>query len=151
MKKALVVEDQNYTAVFVKRVLTKEFSFDVRTAENGKEGLSVYAAFRPDIIFLDISMPEMNGLDFIKYLRNVINDKTTYVVMMTAISDKSLVGKFIEHGILDYILKPLDYSGLKERLKTIFEKTPDIFPSPEEIQREENKQEEQKPEEKNPE
>lgn len=131
MKKALVIDDQNYTAVFVKRALTKEFGFEVKTAENGKDGLVKYSSFKPDIIFLDVSMPEMNGLDFIKVLRNSINDSTTYVVIMTAISDKNLVGKFIEYKILDYILKPLDYSGLVARLKKIFEKLPDFFPADE--------------------
>jgi two-component system chemotaxis response regulator CheY len=128
MKKALVIEDQNYTAVFVKRALTKEFGFEVQLAENGKEGIARYLNKKPDIIFLDVSMPEMNGLDFIKYLRNNLNDKETHVVVMTAISDKELVAKFIVHGILDYILKPLDYSHLIKRLELIFSKIPDFLP-----------------------
>lgn len=151
MKKALIVEDQNYTAVFVKRALTKEFGFNVQIAENGKDGLVKYAAFKPDIIFLDVSMPEMNGLDFIKYLRNTFHDTSTYVVIMTAISDKNLVGKFIEFKILDYILKPLDYSGLVERLKKIFEKIPNFLPVVETKEEDKSKPEEKKSDKNNPE
>ena len=151
MKKALIVEDQNYTAVFVKRALTKEFGFNVQIAENGKDGLVKYAAFKPDIIFLDVSMPEMNGLDFIKYLRNTFHDTSTYVVIMTAISDKNLVGKFIEFKILDYILKPLDYSGLVERLKKIFEKIPNFLPVVETKEEDKSKPEEKKSDKYNPE
>lgn len=151
MKKALIVEDQNYTAVFVKRALTKEFGFNVQIAENGKEGLVKYAAFKPDIIFLDVSMPEMNGLDFIKYLRNTFHDTSTYVVIMTAISDKNLVGKFIEFKILDYILKPLDYTGLIERLKKIFEKIPNFLLDVETKEEDKSKSVEKKTDENNPE
>jgi len=146
MKKAHVVEDQNYTAVFVKRALTKEFGFEVQIAENGKDGILNYSKVKPDIIFLDVSMPEMNGLDFIKYLRNNLNDKETHVVVMTAISDKELVAKFIVYGILDYILKPLDYSHLIKRLELIFSKIPDFLPPKEEKQQTENPTEDKKDE-----
>lgn len=143
MRKALIIEDQNYTAVFIKRALTKEFNFEVRLAENGKEGILQYTKSKPDIIFLDVSMPEMNGLDFIKHLRNNLNDRDTYVVVMTAISDKNLVAKFIEYGIIDYILKPLDYTQLIKRLKLIFSKIPNFFPEEtHEEKHEENKAEE---------
>ncbi|GAB4129548.1 MAG: hypothetical protein Fur0015_03480 [Ignavibacteriales bacterium] len=157
MKKALIIEDQNYTAVFVKRALTKEFNFEVKLAENGKEGILQYSKGKPDIIFLDVSMPEMNGLDFIKYLRNNLNDRDTYVVIMTAISDKNLVAKFIEHGIVDYILKPLDYTQLIKRLKLIFSKIPDFLPAettseiPEQEKPVENEPDKPEDTEKNPE
>ena len=91
-------------------------------------------------------MPEMNGLDFIKYLRNNLNDKETHVVVMTAISDKELVAKFIVYGILDYILKPLDYSHLIKRLELIFSKIPDFLPPKEEKQQTENPTEDKKDE-----
>ncbi|MBN1302194.1 MAG: response regulator [Melioribacteraceae bacterium] len=122
MKKALVAEDQLYNQVLLERILKNEFNMQVIKAENGLEALTKYDRDKPDLIFLDVSMPEMNGMEFIKELRENKNDKDTPVIVLTANSNRELVSYFIEKGISGYLLKPMKYDQMKERISDILEK-----------------------------
>ena len=122
INKVLVADDQLYIQVFVERVFKKEFNFTIFKASNGVEALTRYDENKPDIIFLDVSMPQMNGFDFLKELRNVRNDKTTPVVIMTANRNSQLFSSIIQLGITDYLLKPFTYASLKDRMIDIISK-----------------------------
>ena len=122
IKKVLIADDQLYIQVFVERVFKKEFNFSVSKALNGVEALSKYDEDKPDIIFLDVSMPHMNGFEFLKELRNVRKDKTTPVVIMTANRNSQLFSQLIQLGVTDYLLKPFTYALLKDRMTEIVDK-----------------------------
>ncbi|MBU1095628.1 MAG: hypothetical protein CVV23_16425 [Ignavibacteriae bacterium HGW-Ignavibacteriae-2] len=119
MKQVLVLEDQNYAQVIIERVLRKEFNMDVTLAENGLIGIEKYLEQKPEIIFLDISMPDMNGLEFLGFLRGNLDDKTTPVVVLTANGNKDLVYQLLKMGITSYVLKPFTYETLKEKISEI--------------------------------
>jgi DNA-binding response OmpR family regulator len=74
---------------------------------------------KPEIIFLDISMPDMNGLEFLGFLRGNLDDKTTPVVVLTANGNKDLVYQLLKMGITSYVLKPFTYETLKEKISEI--------------------------------
>ncbi len=121
-KKVLVADDQLYIQVFVERVLKKEFKLEIVRASDGVDALNKYTDYKPALIFLDISMPNMNGVEFLKELRTVKNDSATPVVVMTANRNSDLFKTVVTLGITDYLLKPFTYSTLKDRVSDILEK-----------------------------
>ncbi len=122
IKKVLLIEDEKFIQVFMRRLLSHEFNWEISTADSGIQGLKKYDETKPDLIFLDVSMPDMNGLEFIKALRLAKKDSDTPVIITTANSNRELVAQFVEYGITDYILKPVSYESLKDRIKEILKK-----------------------------
>lgn len=118
MLKVLVVDDQSFVRKFIKILFSKYFSdAELREAENGLEAWKIYEEGETDLILLDVSMPTMNGLEFLKKLRSI--DKTTKVVMMTANANRDLITELLSLGITDYLLKPFDYKKTLERFQKI--------------------------------
>ena len=102
--KALVVDDSLAIRRLLRRILEK-VGYTVDEAENGRVAISKYADFSPNIVAMDITMPEMEGpvaLDVI--LRN---DPAAKVVMITSIGDKDSVEDCIRKGAKGYLLKPI--------------------------------------------
>lgn len=122
MKKVLIVDDDEIIRVFVKRILSKKFGMDVVVAVNGVDGLNVLESERPDVVFLDVTMPVMDGVEFLEIVKKNAELKNIPIIVMSAISDKSVVARMLQLGIVDYLLKPLDYEGSSERIRQIFEK-----------------------------
>lgn len=118
--KALVVDDDAKVRHYVSQVLERSHFGEISTAKNGIEALEIlHEKGVPHLIFLDVNMPRMNGRDFLQRIRGDEQFKHIPVIIMTAMSDQSLVGELAKLGILDFILKPIGYSTLKEKLKKI--------------------------------
>lgn len=122
IKKVLVADDQLYIQVFVERVLKNEFQLQTTRASDGSEALKKYEEIEPDLIFLDISMPIVNGLEVLTELRNKKNDKSTPIIIMTANRNSELFQSIVTLGITDYLLKPFTYATLKDRVQDILQK-----------------------------
>ena len=105
--KILVVDDDEINIFLVKTILKEilpnAFLFE---AINGKEALDVYFKEEPDLIFLDIQMPEMNGLEVTKAIRSSEQNKKTIIVALTAGTMKGDKEKCLEIGMDDYASKP---------------------------------------------
>ena len=113
-KRILVVEDEYSINDGLTFALRKE-GYDVRSAFNGKEALELVENFKPDLVLLDLMLPDMDGFDICKEI-----SKNTYVIMLTArgeIFDK-IVG--LELGADDYIVKPFEMKEVLVRIKVIF-------------------------------
>ena len=113
-KKILVVEDEYSINDGLTFALRKE-GYEVRSAFNGKEALELVEVFKPDLVLLDLMLPDMDGFDICKEI-----SKNTYVIMLTArgeIFDK-IVG--LELGADDYIVKPFEMKEVLVRIKVIF-------------------------------
>lgn len=113
-KRILVVEDEYSINDGLTFALRKE-GYDVRSAFNGKEALELVEIFKPDLVLLDLMLPDMDGFDICKEI-----SKNTYVIMLTArgeIFDK-IVG--LELGADDYIVKPFEMKEVLVRIKVIF-------------------------------
>lgn len=118
MYKALIVEDDEMARTVLRRLLERQFNFEVFEAENGIHGLSALQKFRPDIIFTDVSMPMMSGIEFLEAVRNDFENKNIPVFVLSAIGEKDVVAKMIQLGISDYLLKPLIKEDAVERIST---------------------------------
>lgn len=113
-KRILVVEDEYSINDVLTFALRKE-GYEVRSAFNGKEALELVENFKPDLVLLDLMLPDMDGFDICKEI-----SKNTYVIMLTArgeIFDK-IVG--LELGADDYIVKPFEIKEVLVRIKVIF-------------------------------
>ncbi len=108
MYNALIIEDDLLIRTLLKRILQKKFQFNISEAENGIDGLEALKKAKPDMIFLDISMPIMNGLQFIEKIKLEPAYSNIPVIMLTAHKDWGTIQKFVNLGVSDYILKPID-------------------------------------------
>jgi diguanylate cyclase (GGDEF)-like protein len=112
----LVVDDERSILMLLQHLLIK-MGHTVVTAKNGLEGLGKVADFKPQLIITDWVMPEMDGIEFCKALRQNPAAKNIYVVIVTAqVSTEQLVEAF-EAGADDYINKPLNFKVLAARLR----------------------------------
>ncbi|MGD8779684.1 MAG: response regulator [Ignavibacteria bacterium] len=122
MFKVLVIDDDPNVNLFISRLLTKKFKCEVVTAVNGLEGLSKIKEDNPEVVFLDVTMPVMDGIETLQAIRSDNNYKKLPVVMLTAVREKDVVGKVMNMNIIDYVLKPLMYDETFKRIKEIFDK-----------------------------
>src|SRR5512137_852522 len=116
MKKILVVDDEPKIVQLVRDYLERA-GFGVLVASNGKNALAVSRSEKPDLIVLDLGLPEMDGLDVTRGLRK---DSNVPILMLTARSEETdkLVG--LELGADDYITKPFSPKELVARVRAIF-------------------------------
>lgn len=126
MKKVLIIDDENRTRELIARMIDS-FGFDVQTipeGENVQSGIAAIEKHHPDIVFLDIQMPDGTGFDVIRS----IDDKHFEVIFITAHEEFAI--KAIKFSALDYLLKPVDTAELKmameKALAAIDEKTESI-------------------------
>ena len=116
MFKILIVDDDEGQRLILSRLLKRKITCDIFQAENGLEGLKLIDKEKPDIIFLDVSMPVMNGEETLEAIRTDPSTSKIPVIILTALNDKQSVGKLIEKGISDYLLKPLDFDYAYDRI-----------------------------------
>ena len=129
MKKILVVDDQAGVCHSFKKILGRH-GYDVITALGGEEALDKVTGENPDLVFMDVTMPKIGGLETLKKLKTLAPDLT--VIMMTAYSTTEKAITAMKYGAYDYIIKPLDnvkllalvekaISSGKTRLSSTFE------------------------------
>ena len=104
MPKVLLIENEKFLRELYSDFLDMS-SFEVKTAENGEDGLEILQFFTPDIILLDIKMPVMNGKEFlqVKKVNSVIRDIP--VILLTGVSDMNEIDKCLELGATHCVKK----------------------------------------------
>ena len=129
MKTILVVDDEPKIVQLVRDYLERA-SFRVLTASNGKTALALAHSERPDLIILDLGLPEMDGLDVTRTLRK---DSNVPILMLTARSEETdkLVG--LELGADDYITKPFSPKELVARVRAVFRRMENYSQANEEV------------------
>ena len=107
MATALVVDDSRAIRTILSKTL-RELGFEVREAANGKEALELIQAEKSAVtlILLDWNMPEMNGLDLLKRLRENPKLSSLVVVMVTAKTEVDRIAEALEAGANEYVMKP---------------------------------------------
>ena len=117
MKKSiLLVEDDELDVICVQRTLSKlSLPYELTVAHNGKEAFDYLENLKrrslPDVVMLDLNMPRMNGLEFLKNIRNNQRYEKLKVFVMTTSNDTLDRIQSQELGISGYIIKPMSYSG----------------------------------------
>lgn len=104
MKRVLVVDDAAFMRMSIKVMLEKNGYVVVGEAENGLVGIKKYKELKPDIVTMDITMPEMTGLEALREIRSY--DPNAKVVMVSAMGQESMVRDAIENGAKTFIVKP---------------------------------------------
>ncbi|MFP3975011.1 MAG: response regulator [Dehalococcoidia bacterium] len=105
MAKVMIVDDAAFVRMKCSKMLTDN-GYEVAQAANGTEALGKYKEVRPDLVLLDITMPEMDGLTTLKELIKM--DSDVKVAMVTAMGQQSIVMDAIKAGAKDFVVKPFD-------------------------------------------
>ncbi len=114
---ALVVDDSVIARVYMLDILQNIGIPTVIDAENGAECLEIVRNDPPDVIFLDIEMPGMNGVQVLKAIRQF--NREVMVIMMTSIANPEVVRQCVANGTNHYILKDLPEEKITQRLRQI--------------------------------
>ncbi len=116
--KVLIVDDSNVIRRSIQRNLGN-FDIEVRMAGNGVEALAVFDEFQPDVVTMDITMPEMDGLSCVDaILRRRAN---TRILVISALGDKATAVEAVKRGAQGYLLKPFTPETLNLELNELFE------------------------------
>ena len=105
-KKVLVVDDAAFMRIKLKDILEKNNYEVVGEAENGIEAIEKYKEVSPDIVTMDITMPEMDGVQALKEIKAF--DPNAKILMCSAMGQQSMVMDAIRAGAVDFIVKPFD-------------------------------------------
>jgi len=116
-KKVLVVEDDFATLRLVEHLLKRE-KLDVVLAKDGREGLKK-AQEKPDLIILDIMLPEMSGLEIVEKLKNNKDLKKIPIMILSSLGEEALVSSALKKGADEYIVKPFATGFLVAEVKRL--------------------------------
>lgn len=114
MQKILVVDDQDGIRILLCEVLRQE-GYEVYDASNGEEAIALIESVRPDLVLLDMKIPRMNGLEILKWIKNVT--PLTCVIIMTAYAELNLIQEALDLGAVTYFLKPFDINVIRKVVK----------------------------------
>lgn len=117
MAKILIAEDNRISGNLLKKYAT-QWGFQVLSANNGKAAWDIYQNNDIGIAILDWMMPEMNGIELCRKIRNEKNEKYTYIILLTSKDDQKDINEGLAAGADDYITKPFNSGELNARLKT---------------------------------
>ena len=118
MKSILIVDDDP----LILKTLSTHFSksgYEVLTADDGREGLQRYSESMPDLVILDIRLPDVDGLEALKRIRDI--DPKALVVIITAFDDMKTTVEAIKSGAFEYLVKPLDFLELDLTINKAFQ------------------------------
>lgn len=118
-KKILIVEDEADIAQLVKLYLEKE-GFHTNVAKSGVEALKLVKSERPDLLILDLMIPEIDGIEVCKKIRNAPDTALLPIIMLTAKAEESDTIVGLELGADDYVTKPFSPKVLLARVKALF-------------------------------
>ncbi|EFQ8063221.1 response regulator [Listeria monocytogenes] len=115
MLKLLIVDDAMFMRTMIKNIV-KDSDFEVvAEAENGLEAVKKYGEVKPDIVTLDITMPEMDGLEALAQI--MAKDPSAKVIMCSAMGQQGMVVDAIKKGAKDFIVKPFQADRVLEALE----------------------------------
>ena len=115
---ALVVDDSSFQRTIVKETLRSWMNV-IGTAENGIEAVEQYEFHKPDVVTMDIMMPEMNGIKALRVIKEI--SPNAVVVMVTSVSQKEKMRKAARHGADGYVTKPFDSKDLMDEIENAHE------------------------------
>ena len=117
-RKILLVDDSETVLLIEKMILRKE-PYQLITAKNGLEGVEKALETRPDLILMDVVMPEMNGFEALRWLRQRDATRSVPIVMVTTQAEAESMEAGYESGCSDYITKPIDSTELLTKVRYI--------------------------------
>lgn len=117
MAAVLVVDDTLFMRASIRQMLEANGHSVAGEAANGVEAIEKYAAVKPDVILMDITMPDMDGLEALKRIKEI--DPKAKVIMCTAMGQQAMVAKAVELGAQQFIVKPFQPDRLMAAIDTV--------------------------------
>ena len=114
MTKVLIVDDAAFMRMMIKDILQKNGFEVVGEASNGIEAVNLYKKERPDVVTMDITMPDMDGIEAVKEIK--VFDPSAKIIMCSAMGQQSMVMDAIKSGAKDFIVKPFQADRVLEAI-----------------------------------
>ena len=114
-KNILICDDAAFMRMMIKDILTKNGYNVVAEAENGAKAVEKYNETKPDLVLMDITMPEMDGIQALKKI--IAGDPKALVIMCSAMGQQAMVIESIQSGAKDFIVKPFQADRVLEAVK----------------------------------
>jgi CheY-like chemotaxis protein len=124
--KILAIDDENDVLLIIKTALSGQ-GYEILTASNGYDGLALAEDQKPDVILLDLRMPEMDGMEVLEQLRDNEKTQSIPVIVLTGISDKTKIREALDKGITYYIVKPFECQDLISKISLAIKSSQEEF------------------------
>ena len=111
----LIVDDAAFMRMMIKDILTKNGYKVIGEACNGLDAFEKYGQLKPNLVMMDITMPEMNGIDALKKIKE--GDASANVIMCSAMGQQAMVIESIQAGAKDFIVKPFQVERVLEAVQ----------------------------------
>ena len=116
-KNILICDDAAFMRMMIKDILSKNGYNVAGEAENGAKAVEQYAELKPDLVLMDITMPEMDGIQALKKIKE--SDPSALVIMCSAMGQQAMVIESIQAGAKDFIVKPFQADRVIEAVKKV--------------------------------
>ncbi len=120
--KVLVVDDAIFMRKMIAEILIENGMDVVGEADNGSAAIERYKELKPDLVMMDIIMPEMNGIDAVRQI--MAHDSQARIVMCSALGQQALVQEAISVGARDFLIKPFNPSRVVEVVNKVMNRVP---------------------------
>ena len=116
-KNILICDDAAFMRMMIKDILTKNGYNIAGEAENGQKAVEKYAELKPDLVLMDITMPEMDGIEALKRIKAAVPSAS--VIMCSAMGQQAMVIESIQSGAKDFIVKPFQADRVIEAVQKV--------------------------------
>ncbi|MDP4179474.1 MAG: response regulator [Bacillota bacterium] len=116
-KKILIVDDAAFMRMMIKDILSKNGYEIAGEAENGARAIEKYKELAPDLVIMDITMPEVDGIQAVKEIRKLNTESK--IIMCSAMGQQAMVIESIQAGARDFIVKPFQAERVVEAVKKV--------------------------------
>ena len=116
-KNILICDDAAFMRMMIKDILTKNGYTVAGEAENGAKAVEKYTELKPDLVLMDITMPEMDGIQALKKIREL--DPKASVIMCSAMGQQAMVIESIQSGAKEFIVKPFQADRVLEAVRKV--------------------------------
>ena len=117
MARVLIVDDAAFMRMMIKDILEKNGYEVLGEASNGIKAVELYKKERPDVVTMDITMPDMDGIEAVKAIR--LFDPSAKIIMCSAMGQQSMVMDAIRAGAKDFIVKPFQHDRVLEAIRKV--------------------------------
>ncbi len=116
-KNILIVDDAAFMRMMIKDILSKNGYSVIGEAENGAKAVEKYNELKPDLVIMDITMPEMDGIEAVKAIKGI--DSKANIIMCSAMGQQAMVIESIQAGAKDFIVKPFQAERVIEAVSKV--------------------------------
>ncbi len=113
-KSVLVVDDAAFMRMMIRDILARD-GYVIHEAVNGRDAIDKYGEVKPDLVTMDITMPEMNGIEALRAIREI--DPEARILVVSAMGQQKMIVEALEYGAVDFLIKPFQPTKVLETVK----------------------------------